>query len=115
MQTVKIQLKHLKDLVILLLFQDLLGGGAGSSAGTSQAEGGPVQEDGGGRQRRADSPGAFPTWRHQTSLHAMEGDDELHQHPRLQDRRDQGRGRQNIGSDMPLTYHEHVIIRIIIA
>lgn len=83
------QLLHLKAL-LPLLFQDVLGGGACSGAGTAQAEGGPVQENGGGGQRGADSRGAFPTRRHQTSLHAVEGDHELHQHSGLQDRRDQG-------------------------
>ncbi len=88
-------LLHLKHL-FLPPFQDVLGGGARPGAGTAQAEGGPVQENGGGGQRRADPPGAFPARRHQAPLHAVEGDHELHQHPGLQDRRDQGRG-----SDVP--------------
>lgn len=74
----------------LPLFQNVLGGGAGSGEGATQAEGGPVQEDGGGGRRRPDGPGAFPTGCHQAPLHAVEGEHELHQHPGLQDRRNQG-------------------------
>lgn len=85
------RLLHLKDFSFLL-FQDVLGGGACSSTRTAQAKGGPVQENGGGGQRRANAPGALPARRHQASLHAVEGDHELHQHPGLPDRRDQGKG-----------------------
>ena len=87
------------------MLQDVLGGGTCPGAGAAQAEGGPVQEDGGGGQRGADSWGAFPARRHQAPLHAVEGDHELYQHPGLQDRRDQGRG-----SDMDIIYMSFYVI-----
>lgn len=72
------------------VLKDVPGGGACPSEGAAQASGGPVQEDGGGGQRRPDSAGAFPAGCHQTSLHAVEGEHELHQHAGLQDRGHQG-------------------------
>lgn len=73
-----------------LLLQNIPGGGAGTGSRKAQTQGGPVQQNGGGGQRGAEPRGAFPTRRHQASLHAVEGEHELHQHAGLQDRRNQG-------------------------
>lgn len=70
--------------------KDIPGGGARPGERAAQASGGPVQEDDGGGQGRSNSSGAFPAWHHQTLLHAVEGQHELHQHSGLQDRRHQG-------------------------
>lgn len=72
------------------LLKDVPGGGACESQRAAQAAGGPVQENGGGGPRRSDSSGTLPKGRHQTSIHAVEGDPELQQHSGLQDRRHQG-------------------------